>query len=231
MLKFSKSVPYIPDPARSRPPVSDDDKARAAERPPHAVPFHCKPWLDGQSIGWTLFYGYLTPVVISGREDGRIDVANGEQLAAETGQARIIDQFARGHFGLGSGYSLKSPPGLVSLLIPAAQPPPNLELVTGVVETDWYPRQLFLVYRVPAAGRQIELDHGMPIARVVMVPRHDGLAAEPLTGDELAAYQAEEAAYLAEEATTPTRWQAASGDWFTHLYKLWSQRFRKRQQS
>jgi len=57
MLKFSKSAPYIPDPVRARPEISDEDRARAAENPPQVVPFHCKPWLDGQALGWTLFYG------------------------------------------------------------------------------------------------------------------------------------------------------------------------------
>ncbi|RMG89597.1 MAG: hypothetical protein D6706_21055 [Chloroflexi bacterium] len=228
MLKFAKSTPYIPDPARSRPLVTDMDKARAAETPPHPVPFHCKPWVDGQTAGWTLFYGYLTPVTIVGEENGRITVKNLDQLAAETGQPRVIDQFAAGHFGIGSGYTLRTPEGFVSLILPPTHPPNGLETVIGIIETDWYPRQLFLVFRVPPPGTQISLDYQAELARVVIIPRQEQLTAQPMTETELETLRAQEAAYLAEEQETPTRWTAASGDSFTHLYKIWSGRHRQK---
>lgn len=221
-LKFAKSVPYIPDPVRSKPLITDEQRALAAQEPPVVVPFHCKPWVDGQTMGWTLFYGYLTPVTIRLGDNGRIAVENGAQLAAETGQPRIIDQFAQGHFGIGSGYTLQTPPGFVSLLLPATQPPPGLHALTGVIETDWYPRQLFLVFQTPAPGVAIFLDRGMALARVVVVPRGDGWQLRPFTPAELADVQAREAAYIAEEQSTPSRWQDASGATFTHLYKQWS---------
>jgi hypothetical protein len=156
MLKFVKNVPYVPDPA----PAADD------------LP------------GWTLFYGYLTPITISGGEDGRIHVGNLARLAQETNQPRIIDQFAPGHFGLGSGYTLWTPPGYVSLLLPEPNAPGNLAAMTGVIESDWYPLQLFLVFGVPPAGAQISLDYGMPLARVVVTPRQEDWPAELVTTGE-----------------------------------------------
>src|SRR5687768_13184276 len=119
MLKFVKNVPYVPEPIQAG---------------------------DG-GPGWTLSYGYLTPITMTGRADGGLDVANLAQLAQETGQPRILDQFAPGHFGLGSGYTLWTPPGYVCLILPAAGSPGNLDVVTGVIESDWYPLQLFLVFR------------------------------------------------------------------------------------
>lgn len=228
MLKFAKSVPYIPDPQRSRPHVTAADRAAAAEQPPQAVPFHCKPWVDGQSLGWTLFYGWLTPITITGGPDGRIAVTNLAQLAAETQQPAIVDQFAAAHFGIGTGYTLQTPPGLVALILPPVDPPPHLETIVGVVETDWYPRQLFLVFRTPAPGVAVSLDYRMALARVVLVPRHDGLQAQPLDDVELAALAEQAAAYDRDEATSPTRWTAAGGATFAHVYKQWS---RRRQES
>jgi hypothetical protein len=227
MLKFAKSAPYIPDPVRSRPLITPEQKEKAAAAPPHVVPFHCKPWVDGQTVGWTLFYGYLTPVTIVGQENGRIQVHNLEQLTRETNQPRIIDQFANGHFGIGSGYILQTPPGIVSLLIPSTNAPTGLETVTGVIETDWYPRQLFLVFKVPSPGVEIYLDYKVELARVVLIPRHEQLEAQPMTEDELRALQGREQQYVEEERLTPTRWTAVSGDSFTHLYKNWSNRYRK----
>lgn len=156
MLKFVKNVPYVPD------PLPADD----------GVP------------GWTLSYGYLTPITIKGSGDGRIEVENLAQLAQETGEPRIVDQFAPGHFGLGSGYTLWTPPDYVSLILPPAEAPGNLDVVTGVIESEWYPLQLFLVFRVPPAGLAINLDYGMALARVVVAPRQADWTAELVTVGE-----------------------------------------------
>ena len=228
MLKFAKSASYIPDPARSRPFISDSDKAKATTTPPTAVPFHCKPWLDGQSVGWTLFYGYLTTVTVSASEDGRIQVENLPTLAQETNQPRIIEQFAANHFGLGTGYTLQTPPGYVTLLLPSTQAPIGLKAVTGVVETDWYPRQLFAVFSVPEPGQDITLDYRMPLLRAIVIPRQEELEIRPLTEAEQAVLAELEAEYLAEEAATPTRWQDHAGHTFTHLYKQWSSKHRQK---
>ena len=226
MLKFAKKPIYIPDPARPRPVITDEQKAHAAEEPPRPVPFHCKPWVDGQTVGWTLFYGYLTPVTIVGGENGRIEIENLAELARETNQPKVIDQFAADHFGISAGYYLQTPPGFVSLLIPALRSPAGLRVVSGLIETDWYPRPIFIVFERPAAGECIQLEYRMELARVVVVPRHEGLKAEPLDEAELAQLDAREEAYLAEEKSTDQVWQAATGDSFTHLYKMWSKRFR-----
>jgi hypothetical protein len=228
MLKFAKSVAYLPDPARSRPFISEADKVKATSDPPAAVPFHCKPWVDGQTVGWTLFYGYLTSITIVGTADGKIEVRNLEQLARETSQPRIVDQFADGHFGIGTGYTLQTPPGMVSLILPATHAPSGLNALTGVVETDWYPRQLFAVFAVPSPGTEIILDYQMPLVRVVVIPRHEGWEVRPLNETELANLAERNAAYLKEEVATDTRWTAVSGDTFTHLYKQKSSQYRKR---
>jgi hypothetical protein len=156
MLKFVKNVPYVPDPIQAG---------------------------DGVP-GWTLSYGYLTPITITGSEDGQLEVANLAQLVQETGQPHLIDQFASGHYSISSGYTLWTPPGYVSLILPATAAPGNLEVVIGVIESDWYPKELFLVFRLPPAGAQIMLDYGMPLARVVVVPRQADWTAELVTVGE-----------------------------------------------
>ena len=226
MLKFAKAAPYIPDPERSRPLITEQHKERGAHDPPFPVPYHCKPWSDGQRIGWTLFYGFLTPITVVGLGDGRTEIENEAQLARETNQKRVADHFAEGFFGLGVGYTLITPPGFVSLIIPPTQPPANLETVPFVVETDWYPRQLFLLFKAPAKGVRIALDHKDELARVVVVPRPEALTAEPMSTAELEEIEQRRTAYLEEEKTTSSRWTAATGDTFTHLYKEWSKRYR-----
>ncbi len=227
MLKFAKNPVYIPDPARPRPVITEEDKQRAAADPPWPVPFHCKPWVDGQTVGWTLFYGYLTPITIVGQPDGRIEIENFAELVRETQQQMTIHQFVEGYFSVSTGYYLRTPPGLVSLFIPALRAPKGLQLVSGLVETDWYSRTIFAVFERPAVGERIKLEYRTELMRVVVVPRHEGAKAEPLEGDELAAFNAQEDEYLAAARDTDRSWHAATGDTFNHLYKIRSKRFRE----
>jgi hypothetical protein len=226
MLKFIKSAPYIPDPEPSQAVIDPADSARAREQPPHVVPAHCKPWLDGQKIGWTLSYGYISPIQISLDPEGGIQVQGLEQLIRETGQPRVVDRFSDRHFGLGSGYTLITPPGFQTLLLPTEQSPGSLRAMTGLIESDWYPRQLFLVFDMPTAGQIIRLDHGDALARAVVVPAASELQAEPASARDIETIKAAEARYLADEESGRWSWTAASGDQFTHVYKEWSKQHR-----
>ena len=228
MLKFAKSVPYIPDPIRSKPLISDHHKELASQEPPFAVPHHCKPWVDGQSLGWTLSYGFFTDITIHGLPNGKIKVDNLDQLAREAQQAKVVDQFARGHFGISSGYTFSTPNGILSLILPTDHAPENLNLVTGVIESDWYPRQIFLVFQSPPEGVSIHLEYQQPIAKVVLVPRHEGISAEPVTSSELEKLNASRDEYLKEEEITSSRWVDADDQPFTNLYKIWSREHRKK---
>lgn len=224
MLKYHTKAVYMPKPARAKPHVLPEHVSLSKEEPPHAVPFHCKPWVDGQSAGWTLFYGYLTAVSITTNKAGQIAIENGAQLMAETQQERVIDQFAAGHFGLSTGYYFQTPPGYACLFIPSPLSPPALQLLPAIIETAWYPRPIFLVYPLPQPNETIELSFKMPIGRVIVVPEQKQAEATPLDAAELAGLEEMEARYLAEEASTPHRWQSAGGQEFTHLYKIWSRR-------
>ena len=226
MLKFAKYAPYMPDIAPAKPHITADQRAGAAEDPPSAVPFHCKPWLDGQSLGYTICYGYLSPITITSPAPDQIEVQGGEQAAQERQGNLIAQTFAEGHFGLGSGYTLRTPPGYVSLILPANNPPAHLALVTGVLETGWYPKPLFLVYRIPPPGMAIVLDYKVELARVVVIPQPVAEPARPLTAEELAELDTAANRYEAEEQHTKS-WFDKQGHRFTHLYKTWSQRYRK----
>lgn len=226
MLKFAKYAPYMPDPAPARPHITADQRARAAAVPPEAVPFHCKPWVDAQSVGYTICYGYLSAVTITSPAPDQIEVAGHEQATHERRGNPVVQTFAAGHFGLGSGYTLHTPPGYVSLILPANNPPPHLHLVMGLLESDWYPKPLFLVYQIPPAGAAIALDYKMELARVMVIPRPHPQPAQPLSETEWAAMETAAEQYTAEEKSTPRAWLDARGQRFTHLYKLWSQRHR-----
>jgi hypothetical protein len=172
MLQFAKALPYLPDPRPLVVPEPGTAELVAG----------WQLWDTGSPFGWMLSYGYLTAVTVTADGKGGLVVENAAELTRETGQARTLDQFAPGHFGLACGYTLKTPAGLGSLILPAASPPDGLQAVTGIVETDWYPRQLFLVFRVPDAGRRVKLARGAELARLILVARDDDEDAAKVEG-------------------------------------------------
>jgi hypothetical protein len=224
MLKFNKFALYCPDPAPAKPLITEEQRSRAAANPPEIAPFHCKPWLDGQNIGYTLFYGFLTPITI-GNVAGQLVVDNLEQLTQEFGGNSPIDQFDRDHFLIDPGLVLKTQPGQVSLVIPANHPPSFLQPLTAIIETDWYPNPIFLVFRLPEEGQTIRLDFGAELVRVVVMPRPQRTAALPMDDTDLAAYDRQHQQYKAEKKAINPRWRDSKGRVRTQLYHAWSRRF------
>jgi hypothetical protein len=194
MLRFAKSLPYLPDLAVPRPLISEQDKARAAAEPPLPVPFHCKPWVDGQTIGWTLFYGYRTAVKLRRAAGGGVVIENGEALDAESGRRDTLILTEHG-LRLETGYALCSPAGLITLIIPANRPVGGLVWEMACLETEEQYQPVSLVFRIETAT-EIVLAAGVELARAVLIPRPELLpAAGPLDGDELAALRRGEGAY------------------------------------
>jgi hypothetical protein len=225
MLKFHKWAVYFPDPIPLKPPINDEDRRKMAADPPIPTPLHCKPWVDGQTLGWTLSYGYLSPMTLVDLGDNQFEIRDDEQLMKERSGEAVIGRFADTHFGFASGYILQTPPGFVTYIAPTKNAPANLRAIEGVVETDWYPRSIFFVFETPARDEVIKLDYGDELVRVIIVPRHQKMQAEPLTETELAAVYTEQDRYKAEKATSPTIWTAANGLTFDHVYKQWSKDF------
>lgn len=227
MIQFTKAAEYIPDPVRSRPVISDEDKALAAADPPYPVRLHCKPWMDGQSAGWIIFYGYLTPITIVGLGGDDFRVENLERLKAESRVDNIIMPLVGGYFGIpATGYTFLTQPGYISLILPAPQAPPGLQLEPGIIETDWYPLEMPAVFKVPAAGESIRLDYKMEIARLVPIPRLEEMTLAPMTEDNLAALLARRQSYLEERGKYHGK--VVQMGVIKQSYKKWSAEFRRR---
>jgi hypothetical protein len=209
---------------RARPFVTDGDRERAAANPPFPVPFHCKPWTDGQTAGWAIPYGFRTPIIIHGRGGGLVSFEQVEALAGEAGMAEPLRQAAPGVVALATGYTIRTAPGSAALLLEANDPPPGYRLQMSFAPTGTAPLPLWVTFRAPSNGESLSLSTGAQLARLVEVPLQPNAVSCQLSADEIAALEAEEGRYLREERMTPTRWAAANGEEFTHLYKIWSRR-------
>lgn len=229
MIQFTKVADYIPDPMPSRPVITAEDKALAAADPPYPIRLHCKPWMDAQSVGWTLFYGYLTSITVTGLGDGDFHVENLEQLQAESRVDNIIMPLVGGFFGIpATGYTFLTQPGYISLILPAPQAPPGLQLESGIIETDWYPLEMPAVFKVPPKGESVTLDYNMAIARLVPIPRLAKITMTPMAEDDLAMLLERRQKYM-EERGKYHGMTVQMGGVIKKSYHKWSAEFRRHQ--
>lgn len=103
-----------------------------------------------------------------------------------------------GMFKIHLPYVIRTPEGVDSLFTPLVNRPSPMDLITGLVETDWYAHPVSLIVRLPATGA-VHIGTGDPIAQVLFVHRSARLAelevvapgtpaSAPLQGDLLRWY-------------------------------------------
>jgi hypothetical protein len=74
-------------------------------------------------------------------------------------------------FKLHLPYLWRTPPEVDALFLPALNRNTGMEVLAGLVETDWYANPVNLVLRCPPAPQNVHLAVGDPIAQVVFLPR------------------------------------------------------------
>ncbi len=225
-VALAREVPTAP--ALDEPPAADlPQEIRHLRRPP-ADPRHCKPWVDAMSLGWYLAFAY----------EGTLEVRPAPHCnasAAWTGAGRgpravPVSSFARGYFGLATGYTFRTPPGialLVTSLPLGVRRRDGLHPVPGVIETDWYPKPLFIVFETPTS-KPLRFTWGEPVAWLVPVPaeRHVVQELDERGRAQLAGERDDYDQYLREHGEL--RWTSVEGHGFSRQYRLFSRRARRR---
>lgn len=74
-------------------------------------------------------------------------------------------------FKLHLPYLWRTPPEVDALFLPALNRHTGLEVLAGLVETDWYANPVNLVLRCPPASQSVHVAVGDPLAQVVFLPR------------------------------------------------------------
>ena len=172
----SKALP--PRPIRMAVP-SWGGVAEKMEDGAHGQPWHCQPFSEASTYGLELVYPFETEC----------------QIVNENGAVRINWEFARepGVFLTGGEFRLFTPQRSAKFYLfntrmdiqaPAGhvlrtEPHPRyftddtgtvpLAMV-GHLQTQWYPRMLFVVFRAPRPGQRHVFRHGEPFAQVLFVP-------------------------------------------------------------
>lgn len=223
MVRISYSCPSgWPPLTRVRPLIADEDRRRGRLDPPPAQPAHCKPWLDGHRVRVLVRFPFDASVVVRGHPNRPVDfsiTSGGGDVRPE--HAAIVSTFSTTHFGVATEYTIRTESGVGLLILPppsdgAPQP------VCGLVESWWYPKPLFVVFKAPGPGAVVTFRQGQPMCTLAPV-LCDPPSIEAMTAEEAEATRAECERYERFSADHPElRWTSAEGQKFSSRYKVLS---------
>jgi hypothetical protein len=191
----------------------------------------CKPWVDGSTYGLELVYPFDT--------ECRVRAVNGEcefvgDFAAEkAAQPDRFSQwdvpfssFAPNHFGFTSSVDLKTADGFGTMILPHPRfyadrtgtvPCP----VMGFLESDWWPRIFFVVFKAPLDGQEYVFRKGEPYATLLVLPKTPRYAIRKMTpAEELARIEQDNALRNNSRAIATRRFVDDRGQPFDNKYKV-----------
>jgi hypothetical protein len=147
----------------------------------------------------------------SGFPTGRFLDADGR----EVGLAKLAS-LSQDFFTIATDYRLVTPKPFGILVIPAADA--IAPALPGLIESWWYPKPLFVVFRAPPPGEPLAFRRGDPLCSIVPVPADVRLEEVDVRGrDDLERMEGEYESYRRKR--TDLQWSAASGRTFSHAYR------------
>lgn len=148
--------------------------------------WHCPAFTDACIHGFELLYQYETELHVV-NVNGKVDFQwNLEKEPGDGGDPRNDFNFSHPpvtDYLFHTSIDIRVPPGYVLRV----EPHPRFyrdetttvaAAVCGHVQTDWWPKKLFLVFKVPAPGQRHIFRKGEPYAQVLCIPRDDFVMTE-----------------------------------------------------
>jgi Flp pilus assembly protein TadD len=197
-------------------------------------PWHCPPFVEASTYGLELVYPYETEChVINDKGDIRFEW----DFASEPG-VKLSGQEFGAFFPLpakfylfGSSLDLQAPPGHVIRTLPHPRfftdGTGTVPLaVMGHVQTEWWPRPMFLVFTVPPPGQRHIFRKGEAYAQILCVPHQMDYEAEPMTPDEEARRgKLDQAMAISGAHISKNVWHNPAGQEFKDYYKVMGRAF------
>lgn len=154
----------------------------AGEKSKTAQPWHCKPFIDASTYGFELIYPFKTEVEVTSKNgecffNGDFE-ANEEHhdFYSNTPSKKPFANFAKNHFGFTSSLDIQTDEGFGTMILPHPRfytdrtgtvPCP----VSGFLETDFWPRIFFVVFKAPLEGEKYVFRYGEPYAQILILPK------------------------------------------------------------
>jgi hypothetical protein len=205
-------------------PIINGKSMSAGSRKPSARPAHCKPWLDGYSQGCLLLFPYRVSLQIAFDETMKV-ICSSQSAIRRFGS--IVSSFSDDYFGIATNYRLKTDRNIGIYVSPAPSEykPTSCEPIRGLIETWWYPRPIFLVFRKPSPGTILSFEFGQPLC-LLLPTICETTEVEEFTESDLKEQLDSEAEYLRISNERGMRWISRNGDSFSRAYKVFSKKNR-----
>lgn len=198
-------------------------------------PWHCLPFVEGAIYGLELVYPYETECVV--HNDGgvlRFDFDYVNEPGAELTGGEFISFFPKNNsrfYIFNTRLDIQAPPGYVV----RTEPHPRfftdetgtvpLSMV-GHVQTEWYARKFFVVFKAPPPGGRHVFRKGEPYVQLLFVPQRVAYDTVRLTPEEEARRRELDAAIdLAKSHVADNRWYNNAGNEFNNHYKIMARAF------
>jgi Tfp pilus assembly protein PilF len=192
-------------------------------------PWHCPPFVEASSHGFELVYPYEAECRVA--NDGgtiRFDWDRGRPPAEvpSNGEFGVFAPLPPQFYFFGTSVDLQAPPGYLL----RTQPHPRFytdptgtvpAALAAHVRTEWWPKRLFVVFKVPPPGGHHVFRKGDPYVQVNLVPDKVGYNLVPMTPDEAARRrELEHAILVAAPYIARNVWHNPGGDEFSDHYKV-----------
>jgi len=141
-------------------------------------PWHCPPFVDGATYGLELYYPFETECHVR-LVDGKV-VFEGDfdkdQIQCPDVKLPPFMSFAPGHFGMTSALDIQVPTGYVL----RTEPHPRYYTsecntvpccIPGHIQTEWWPKFFFVVFKNPLPGQTIIFRQGEPYGQILIISK------------------------------------------------------------
>ena len=204
-------------------------------------PWHCLPFVEGATHGLELVYPYETECRVF-NDDG--DIKFEFDYASEPGGILTGGEFitffpkeASKFYLFNTRLDIVPPPGHVL----RTEPHPRFftdetgtvpVALCGHVQNEWWPRKLFVVFKIPPRGQRHVFRKGEAYAQILAVPHGVRYDAEKLGEEEEARRRKLEAQIDAAKAQiAENRWHNNAGNEFSDYYKMLARAFQREGQA
>lgn len=187
---YSKATP--PQPIRVKVPGWAGNPDKMEDGSP-GQPWHCMPFVEASTYGLELVYPFETECQII-NDDGmvRIEWDFAKEIGGEVSGAEFSTFYpkeASKHYLFTTRIDVQAPEGHVVRI----EPHPRFFTddsgtcplaVIGHLQTEWWPRKLFVVFKAPPPGQRHVFRKGEPYAQIIFVPRRANYDLVKLSGEE-----------------------------------------------
>jgi hypothetical protein len=229
---FDKSPP--PQPIRMRVP-GWSGPAQKMEDGSEPQPWHCMPFTEGATTGLELTYPYETECqVVNDNGNVRFEWDFAKELAGKLTGGEFVTFFpkeASKFYLFNTGLDLAPPPGYIirtephprfftddSATVPIA--------VVGHVQSEWWPKKFFVVFKAPSPGQRHIFRKGEPYVQLLLLPQK-----LPIETVQMSSEENDRRRKLEHEVAVSTShiatniWHNPSGYAFNNHYKVLARAF------